>query len=106
MGLVQKLSSSFNIKTAPNSNSVHHWMLCPTFYALKTMYTMSKKDQCRYTGENPAFKTMMKLTLGVNFINILHTAFKRTERKRDSQVSIVNCQSFYAFGNYAHKSCT
>jgi len=51
-----------------------------------------------------AIKTLMKLTPGVNFINIFTRSFyKRSSPKRKNSVKL--SVSFYTFGIYSCKSC-
>jgi len=47
----------------------------------------------------------MKLTTGVNFINVLHTAFALVDPKSEKNTA-ESSVSFYAFGIYERKSCT
>ncbi len=47
-------------------------------------------------------RTLMKLSPGVNFINILYTAFTLVDPKSAKKIN--NLTVFYAFGIYEHKS--
>ena len=47
----------------------------------------------------------MKLTPGLNFINILRTAFTLVDPKSVKN-TLKSSVSFYAFGIYVRKSCT
>jgi len=53
------------------------------------------------TSIKAACKMLMKLTLGINFINVLHTAFTCADPE-NGKIQL-SCQ-FYAFGIYRHKS--
>jgi hypothetical protein len=46
-----------------------------------TLHNILHKDQCKSTGAKAAHKMLVKLTTGVNFTNILHKAFTRSDPK-------------------------
>ncbi len=50
-------------------------------------------------------RTLMKLSPGVHFINILCTAFALVDPKSIKN-TVKSSMSFYAFGIYERKSCT
>jgi len=52
-----------------------------------------------------AHKMLMILTPGINFINILRTAFTRTDPKC-AKKTVKSAVSFGTFGTYGCKSCT
>ncbi len=47
-----------------------------------------------------------KYLLGLNFINVLRTAFTHIHRSRKRENSVKFSVSFYAFGIYVRKSCS
>ncbi len=47
---------------------------------------------------------LVKLTTGVNFINVLHTFFAHVDSKL-AKNTVKSALSFYAFGLCKHKSC-
>jgi len=49
-------------------------------------------------------RMLMKLTAGVNFINVLCTAFKLVDQESIKN-TVKSSESFYALGICEHKSC-
>jgi len=81
-----------------------------SFYAPRSWMHKKESQQCHLallgpTSVKAAHKMLVKMTPGLNFINILLTAFTPAD-PRSVKKTVKSSVSFYAFGIYEHKSCT
>jgi len=73
-----------------------------SFRQLFSSYVLAKKA---LSYEKSARKMLMKLTPGVDFINILRTAFTHVDPEC-AKKTVKAAVSFGTFGTYQRKSCT
>ncbi len=95
---------SFTHKTATKPHPLMYtFRSYAQIFAYVMLYAVSQLDQSLFTGSRAACKMMRKLTQGVDFTNILRSAFTRADPKSTKKYNSLTVL-FYHFGICALKS--